>query len=44
MCDEAILTALRIAMARGKAVRLSDDDGVWIVQADGRCEQISEQG
>ncbi len=31
ICDEAILTAQRIADERGEDVHLVDDDGEWIV-------------
>ena len=30
-CDEAILTAYRMADARGRTVLLMDDDGEWVV-------------
>src|SRR6201996_3535233 len=42
VCDEAIIAAKRIAKEAGKSVVLEDSDGMWIVDAEGYCEEMSE--
>lgn len=38
--DEALQTARRMAADRGEAVHLDDDDGEWLVDPDGSCDEV----
>ena len=40
ICNAAIHWARNIAADRGEPVVLDDDDGSWLVQPDGSCQEF----